>query len=59
MIFVVLLRDCSALASLAKLESPPEHDFIMEKMVEQAYEIDHVVKQINVELTVAEAVVHN
>jgi signal transduction histidine kinase len=46
------------LASLVKLESPPEHDFIMEKMVEQAHEIDHVVKQINVELTVAESVVH-
>lgn len=46
------------LASLVKLESPPEHDFIMEKMVEQAHEIDHVVKQINVELAVAESVVH-
>lgn len=46
------------LASLVKLESPPEHDFLMEKMVEQAHEIDHVVKQINVELTVAESVVH-
>jgi signal transduction histidine kinase len=47
------------LASLVKLESPPEHDFIMEKMVEQAHEIDHVVKQINVELTVAESVAHH
>jgi signal transduction histidine kinase len=46
------------LASLVKLESPPAHDFIMEKMVEQAHEIDHVVKQINVELAVAESVVH-
>jgi hypothetical protein len=47
------------LASLVKLESPPEHDFIMEKMVEQAHEIDHVVKQINVDLTVAESVAHH
>jgi signal transduction histidine kinase len=47
------------LASLSKLEAPPEHDFIMEKMVEQAHEIDQVVKQINVELTVAESVVHH
>ncbi len=47
------------LASLVKLESPPAHDFIMEKMVEQAHEIDHVVKQINVELAIAESVVHD
>lgn len=46
------------LASLVRLESPPEHDFIMEKMVEQAHEIDHVVRQINVELAVAESVHH-
>jgi signal transduction histidine kinase len=47
------------LASLVNLESPPEHGFLMAKMVEQAHEIDHVVKQINVDLTVAESVVHH
>lgn len=38
------------LASLYKLEPQTNPDFFIEKMVDQAYEIDTVVKQINVDL---------
>jgi hypothetical protein len=35
------------LAMVYKIEENPDHDFYMNKMVEQAYEIDAVVKEIN------------
>jgi hypothetical protein len=35
------------LAIVYKIEENPDHDFYMNKMVEQAYEIDAVVKEIN------------
>ncbi len=35
------------LAMVYKIEENPDHDFYMQKMVEQAYEIDAVVKEIN------------
>ena len=38
------------LANVYRLESSIEPDFIITKMVEQAREIDEVVKQINVDL---------
>jgi len=38
------------LASIYKLEPQPDPDFIIEKMVDQAHEIDAVVKQINTDL---------
>lgn len=40
------------LAELSKLENKPSAEFIIEKMVEQANEIDMVVKQINIDLNV-------
>jgi hypothetical protein len=38
------------LAAIHKLDSSPDHDFIIEKMVDQAHEIDSVIKQINIDL---------
>ena len=38
------------LASIYRLEPTPDPDFIISKMVEQAYEIDSVIKQINTDL---------
>lgn len=35
------------LAMVYKIDENPDHDFYMQKMVEQAYEIDEVVKEIN------------
>jgi signal transduction histidine kinase len=38
------------LASIYQLETQPDHNFYISKMVDQAHEIDSVVKQINFEL---------
>ncbi len=38
------------LGSIYKLENQPDADFIIEKMVDQAIQIDSVIKQINIDL---------
>jgi signal transduction histidine kinase len=38
------------LAAIYKLEPNKDHDFFIEKMVDQAHEIDAVIKQINIDL---------
>ena len=47
------------LAMVYKLEPDPNPDYYMDKMVEQANEIDCVVKQINTELEGSGAEVSN
>lgn len=47
------------LAAIYKLESAPDPDFIIQKMVEQAHEIDAVINEINVDLQASNVVVGN
>ncbi len=38
------------LASICKMESNPDYDFFISKMLDQTKELDEVIKQINIEL---------